>query len=306
MTLKELFSAVDFHRVWQVIIRHYPEMEKSRIGMKQAFDEIRLIEPEPDDVDEKIEVGLIHDEDNDYIRVMHCSNHYRRIVAGREIVITPELDISQEELAAHCLWELTYWGFSDEDAAETLRVHTSSWGISNKYWLEYWEKDRLWFPPIKWEDYPPKIGNRSKRKREYRREKRLRQLRRNAKIEELQQHLNCNNIDFDLWPILKDCETFTAETDRSFSDVPDDAEKYLCDLYSNYEYNADAAGDEDTMTIVILTGGNKVKSDLCRLNEVIAQRHANPYLLIGNRDENQFTVKFITVHGAKRKFRKKS
>lgn len=83
MTLKELFSAVDFHRVWQVIIRHYPEMEKSGIGMKQAFDEIRLIEPEPDDVDEKIEVGLIHDEDNDYIRVMHCSNHYRRIVAAR-------------------------------------------------------------------------------------------------------------------------------------------------------------------------------------------------------------------------------
>ena len=130
---------------------------------------------------------------------------------------------------------------------------------------------------------------------------RLRQLRRFAKIEELQQYINTNNIDFNLWHILKDCDSFTAETDRSYADTPEDAENYLCDLYSKYECEKDAAGDSDSLTIVILNGGNKVKSDLQKLSDAIETHHLNPHILVGNREEDQFTVKFITVQGTKDK-----
>lgn len=304
MTLKELFLSVDFDRVWQMLLRHYPEMKNSGIGMKQSFDEIRLVKPKPDDADERIEVGVMHDDDRNYIRVMHCSNHYRCIVAGREIVIESGLNLSAEELSAHCLWELTFWGFSEEDRIECFRDHTSSWGISepiNKYWAEYQEKDGLWFPPVRLEDYTFKAGNRSKCKRDYRRMKRLRQLRRFAKIEELQQYIDTNNIDFNLWPVLMDCESFSAETDRSYAAAPEDAENYLCDLYSKYESENNEGDDNDLLTIVILTGGNKVKSDFHRLREAIEINHVNPHLLVGNREENQFTVKFITVRGAQNK-----
>lgn len=301
MTLKELFLSVEFDRVWAVLLTHYPEMADSGICMKQAFDEIRLITPEPEDEIEKIEVDVMHEDSGDYIRVGHCSNHYRRIVAGREIVVAPALNLSAEELAAHCLWEHTYWGFSDEDTMENFRDHCIGWGTKepiNIYWAEYQEKDRRWFPPVPLKDYKPMTYNRSKRKREYRQMKRLRQLRRFAKIEELQQYLNSNIIDFNLWPVLKECKSFTVETDRSYADVPEDAENYLCELYTKYT-SARSTDEVDAVTIVIVTGGNKVRTDLLPLHEAIKCYCVNPLFLVGNRDANQFTVKFIKACGVK-------
>lgn len=128
---------------------------------------------------------------------------------------------------------------------------------------------------------------------------RLRQLRRFAKIEELQQYINTNNIDFNLCPILKDCDSFTAETDRSYAEAPEDAENYLCNLYVKYECEKEIDDDSDPLTIVILSGGNKVKGDLHKLHDAIGIHHANPHILVGNREKEQFTVKFITVCGAK-------
>lgn len=302
MTLKELFLSVDFDRVWAVLLNHYPEMIGCRIGMKQAYDQIRLITPEPDDVGEKIEVGIGHDGNRKYIRVMHCSNHYRRIVVGREVIVDPKVNITVEELAAHCLWELTYWGFDDEDTAENFRDHGIGWGTEkpvNKYWAEYQEKDSQWFPPVRLEEYTPMTYNRSKRKREYRRIKRLRQLRRYAKIEELQQELVHDKVYFDLWPILKDCKTFTVATDRSYADVPEEAENYLYDLYTKYEREAETETDGDAVTILIVTGGNKVGTDLHRLREAIERHHVNPCILVGNRDADQFKVRFIKAYGVK-------
>lgn len=304
MTLKELFLSLDFNRVWAVLLGHYPEMAGSGIGLKQAYDEIRLVEPESDNEAEAIEVDVSHDDDRDYIRVMHCSNDYRRVVAGREVVIAPGLKLSAEELAAHCLWELTYWGFSEEDRVETFRDHMLYWGIDrpiNRYWEEYREKDLRWFPPVRLVDYSPKPRNRSKRKRDYRRRKRLHRLRRFAKIEELQQYLAACNIDFDLWPVLKDCGSFTVETDRSYADAPEDAESYICDLYTKYECKTDADEDDYAVTLLIVTGGNKVRTDLSRLRAAIEKHHVNPLILVGNRDADQFTVKFIKALGVKNK-----
>ena len=115
----------------------------------------------------------------------------------------------------------------------------------------------------------------------------------------MQQELVYDKVNFDLWPILKDCKTFTVATDRSYTDVPEEAENYLYDLYTKYEREAETETDGDAVTILIVTGGNKARTDLHRLSEAIERHYVNPFILIGNRDADQFKVRFINVYGVK-------
>lgn len=208
---------------------------------------------------------------NDYIFVANCDDHYRRVLAGRQISIDPKLNLSPEDVAAHCLWELTYYGFSDDDVSETLEgfLPNRPEESNNKYWMEYHEKRNRWWPRqfVDIVNRSQKM-NRSKRKRNYRQQKRLRQLRRYAKIEELQQYLVCHNIDFNLWNVLSRCKSFSVVTDRSYALVPENAEQYLCDLYSKYGSTI-KDNDEVAFTIIILIGGNKVKTDYTKLYNVL-------------------------------------
>lgn len=305
MTLKELFLSVDFDHVWLFIQSIAgPEMAGNAVRFKQAFDEIRFIKTEPEDEPKVIEVyrDIVienHEQENgpEYIFVANCDDHYRRVLAGRQISVDPELNLSAEELAAHCLWEMTYYGFNDAEVTEMLEGALSDRleEANNKYWIEYNEKRNRW-RSLKFKDIlnKPQKLNRSKRKRAYRHGKRLHQLRRFAKIEELQQYLVSHNIDFNLWNVLSKCKSFSLVTDHSYAFDPKDAAQYLYDLYSKYGSNINEK--EDTaFTIIILTGGCKSMADFTKLHGVLKKTHKNAYILDGDCREVQITVKIISV-----------
>lgn len=298
MTLKELFLSVDFDHVWPIIQTIVgTDMAGNAGRFKQAFDEIRLIKTEPEDRPKIIKLYKEQENGYEYIFVANCDDHYRRVLAGRHISVESELNLSADELAAHCLWEMSYYGFNDAEVTEMLEgsLPNRAEEANNKYWIEYNEKRNRW-RRLTFIDLlnAPKKQNRSKRKRAYRHEKRLHQLRRFAKIEELQQYLVRHNIDFNLWDVLSRCKSFRLVTDHSYAFDPKDAAQYLYDLYS--KYGSKIKEKEDTaFTIIILTGGCKSMADFTKLHGVLTKTHKNAYILDGDCSEEQITVKIISV-----------
>lgn len=304
MTLKELFQSVDFESVWNVFISRFPNGSEYGIGFKQTFDSVCLLSPEPDDYNETIRVEK--DEDS-IISVTNCDNHRHSVVAGRQLSIAEGLNLPPEELAAYCLWDLTTWGFTGEDISEYFEeiLSKSPNATVNSYWGEYHEKHKRWYPPIPFKNVhkSKRAKNRSKRKREYRHKKRLQQLRRFAKIEELQQDLIRNKIDFNLWNVLSRCKSFSLTTDHSYTANPAEAALYLCDLYSNYRDNR-VDLDDIGFTIIIITGGCHVEKDFPMLYDVLKKTYPHTYILVGDSEDCQITVKIIYVSINKPKTRR--
>ena len=304
MTLKELFQSVDFDSVWNVFISRFTNGSEYGIGFKQTFDSIRLMLPEPDDYNETIRVEK--DEDG-IISVTNCDNHRHSVVASRQLSIAEGLDLPPEDIAAYCLWDLTTWGFTGEDISEYFEeiLSKSSSAIANRYWIEYHEKHKRWYPPIPFKNIHKRkrAKNRLKRKRDYRHKKRLQQLRRFAKIEELQQYLIRHKIDFNLWNVLPRCKSFSLTTDHSYTANPAEAALYLCDLYSKYCDNR-CDLDDIGFTIIIITGGNKADRDIPKLHDVLKNSYPHPHIIVGDSDDDQITVRIIYVSINKHKIRR--
>ena len=74
---------------------------------KMAFDELRMMAPIIND--EIIDVQMAES----YIYVDGCQDRWSNVL-GKNITFDDELQLADQVLAAHILWEITYFGFSEE------------------------------------------------------------------------------------------------------------------------------------------------------------------------------------------------
>ena len=75
---------------------------------KMAFDELRMMAPiVSDDI---IDVQL----DESYIYVDGCQDRWSNVL-GKNITLDDELKLADQVLSAHILWEITYFGFGEEE-----------------------------------------------------------------------------------------------------------------------------------------------------------------------------------------------
>lgn len=300
MTLKNLFRSVEFENILPYIIEYDPEIAGSTLSLKQAFDSIRIITPRENKQKETICVSYFNDVDgSEGFSIRNCSNDRFDVVAARRIETAPDLNLPLNRLAAYCLWELTYWGFSEEETAESFRLKTLSNGspTKNRYEKEFAEKTKQWFPSVAISSrsiFQKSLMNRQKRKREFRHEQRLRQLLRYAKIEELCSFLTGYNVKgvtvADLWT-LKDVAGFTVTTDQSYSEDAELAEQYMCDLYEKYC----CINYDIVRTIAIITGGASVSRALNNLRNTILKLMPEALIGIGDRSHNQISVTIIYI-----------
>lgn len=300
MTLKELFRSVRFDDILPIIIDYDPQITESRSALKQAFDSIRLTSGSNDKPEEAITVSYFNDIDaSDGMSVRNCSNDLFEVVANRQVQTAPNVHLTLNELAAYCLWELTFWGYSDEEVAENFMYKVAGRASEprNRYEREFIEKSELWFPPINVSpssvtEYKPQ--NRAKRQRDYRRERRLKQLLRFAKIEELCDYVAAYHVDGvsrdELWS-LKNVVGFTVHTDRSFAEQPELAEQYLVELYDKYS----TVDNNIVRSIAMVTGGASVKGGLDALRQTLANRLPDAIIGVGDRSREQITVRIINV-----------
>jgi hypothetical protein len=101
------------------------EKEKEYDCFEDAFN--RLKNTKPVESDTKITIDKFFDDDERCIDVSCiCKGDKHRCAfcypwdesLGMEIVLENDLTLSQEEIVANCLWEMTFWGFSWEEITD--------------------------------------------------------------------------------------------------------------------------------------------------------------------------------------------
>lgn len=217
MTLKELLTQVGFDELLPYLEKHEPEHLDNLYDFREAYDILRNMKP-ANNFEGKIFVewhGGEWEDEEKWIGVSPMHDCTWEEDLAKEIVVADDVHLTLAELAMHCLWEITYWGFSPDEREETWQRKFGPKVLTNKYEValdkleeSIWRHQtprrlrsrgrqgercvRVEFP-IKW-NFDRK--NRSKRKREYRQDKREEYLRKMATRENLVRTLSAEGSSF--------------------------------------------------------------------------------------------------------------
>lgn len=116
--LYELFERLSFDELvptLKKICEKYPRKITGQLPhFKIAFDELRMISPIIND--NTIDV----DSAESFICVEGCQDHWN-IVLGKIINLESGIALSDSELAAYILWEITFFGYSEDEMMESIR-----------------------------------------------------------------------------------------------------------------------------------------------------------------------------------------
>ena len=107
MTLKELLDRCDFKDIAQALVKLCKIPAGELAPFKQAFSIMRHLEPDPTN---RLELKLVRDYNGVSITRWFETMEWKYELAS-EIVVEDGLTLTDAEIAAHCLWELTYNGF---------------------------------------------------------------------------------------------------------------------------------------------------------------------------------------------------
>lgn len=216
MTLKELIMQVSFEE----LLPHLEKLEAKKLdniyAFREAYDILRNMEPAPDYQGEIHVIWVMGKSNGEegYVRVCHMDDADWDEDLAKEIVIDDGLNPDLAKVAMHCLWEITYWGFSPEERDETWERKFGPKKLTNLYEVALDKLDEsIWRHQI-----PRKLrskapdgsrcvsfdfvlkrctrNNRSKRKRKYRQNKRKDYLRKMAKRENIVQMLSAEGSSF--------------------------------------------------------------------------------------------------------------
>ena len=198
MKLYELLSGVSFDGLVPTLNTLIIK-ENQLPYFKMAFDELRMMPPTIND--DIIDVQMAES----YIYVDGCQDRWSNVL-GKNITFDEELQLADQVLAAHILWEITFFGFSEEEMKANIgrdygdESHTPDntyrrkiHKIEDKQWKNYsrgaqWEiseGQKFISYDIAMEVFKRrKKRNRAKRMRDARQERQMARLRKLAVREE--------------------------------------------------------------------------------------------------------------------------
>lgn len=133
MTLKELLGKVDFDNLAPFIEKSEGKHLDSIYGYREAYDILRYMEPTENFKGEaRVEWSGEEYGEDQWIGVFHLDGDYWEDALAKEIVIGENVDLPIEEIAAKCLWEITFYGFSPDEIHDTFENMLGS-KLRNKY-----------------------------------------------------------------------------------------------------------------------------------------------------------------------------
>ncbi|MCL2074112.1 MAG: hypothetical protein FWH18_09330 [Marinilabiliaceae bacterium] len=145
MTLKELLDRCDFKDIAPHFKHFYLEEATVMHRFKEAFDVLRHLEPELNpDYPSYQDIKLTRyyyaeneniDGDRDYYIRVTCGGDYWVSDLAKEIVIADDLSLTDAEIAAHCLWEITSYGnpYNVDEYEKSTRRLLGETDTSNPY-----------------------------------------------------------------------------------------------------------------------------------------------------------------------------
>ena len=203
MKLKELFDKYTFDEILPYLRMLEPKRLDAMHEFREAYDLLRHMEPSKEDCGEvRIEWSDDEDEADRYISVYQLEGERWDVGLAKEVVVADGLQFEEKDIAARCLWSITFWGFEDELDPEERNPFEYPPEQKNEYdvalyklQLSHWKHTT----PKRYRsnDYPLCTNadyclkgvrankNRSKRKRDYRVECREKYLKMHSQREEM-------------------------------------------------------------------------------------------------------------------------
>ncbi|GEM_PF-2033404 len=134
MKLKELFDKYAFDEILPYLKAIEPEREDSMYQFREAYDLLRHMEPSKEDCGEvKLEWSSDECYEGKYVMVYNLAGDYWENNLAKEVVLSEDLQISEMEIAANCLWEITFFGFGQEEDEDDRSIFSYPREEKNKY-----------------------------------------------------------------------------------------------------------------------------------------------------------------------------
>lgn len=198
MKLKELFDKYTFDEILPYLKAIEPERGDSMYQFREALDLLKHMEPSKEDCGAvRIEWSQDEYDEDKYISVHPLEGVRWEAGLAKEVVVAEDLQLDEKDVAAHCLWSITFWGFGDEPDPEDGWPFDYPRKPKNKYdkalyklQLSHWKHTTP--RKYRWKGHPlctdidyreRENKNRSKRKRDYRAECRKNYLRMHSQRE---------------------------------------------------------------------------------------------------------------------------
>ena len=145
-TLKTLLREVKFDDVFKMLCKYYPDQKYSRNGYESVFNKLLKKKPKKHRLDDLfIRVEHINDENGEWLDVDGVNLKKPDIAYGIEFLkwsdwvtmfITKETlrSLSKEDIVAGCLYEMTFYGFTEEHVmSEKKRLEEGIEGAKKAY-----------------------------------------------------------------------------------------------------------------------------------------------------------------------------
>lgn len=119
MKLKELFDKYTFDEILPYLKVLEPERGDSKYQFREALDLLKHMEPKKEECGEvRLEWYKDEYDTEGYISVDDLEGVCWDAGLAKEVVVAEDLQLDEKEVAARCLWSITFWGFGDEPDPE--------------------------------------------------------------------------------------------------------------------------------------------------------------------------------------------
>ena len=127
MKLFDLVHQIDFDSMIPTLKKDL-KVKSGLYSFREAFDELMLLIPS----NEEGEIAICRNEEQGWIEV-NVNDYSWENDLNFEVSIEDGLSLNKDQLAAYILWELTYYGFSQEEIEQTFSSNFSRKRADNEY-----------------------------------------------------------------------------------------------------------------------------------------------------------------------------
>ena len=129
MILKDLLQSVDFRKVADAYKKLYPQNANDIVFLKCHYDILCNTVPKSDGDSQVCRISMKYDDivKKQYLSAFSLEGDKWPSSLSKTIEIAPNLNISLEEVAACCLWHTSFYGYTEEQLANTAEDFSEEW-----------------------------------------------------------------------------------------------------------------------------------------------------------------------------------
>lgn len=129
MILKDLLQSVDFRKVADAYKKLYPQNANDIVFLKCHYDILCNTVPKSDGDSQVCRISMEYDDifKKQYLSAFSLEGDKWPYSLSKTIEIAPNLNISLEEVAACCLWHTSFYGYTEEQLANTAEDFSEEW-----------------------------------------------------------------------------------------------------------------------------------------------------------------------------------